>query len=63
MIYKPGDSVKYITVKCICNDGVKGGITKTGVIEEAFKTLNNEPCYWICGEKELILHDQIVGKA
>lgn len=34
---------------------------KTGIIEEAFSTMDNEPCYWIENEKELILGSQIIG--
>lgn len=61
-MYKPGDKVKYRTsnIKTI-NCGEIIGQTKIGIIEETFSTLDKKPCYWIEGEKELILHGQIIG--
>lgn len=61
-MYKPGDRVKYktSTIRTI-HQGEIIGQTKTGIIEEAFSTLDNKPCYWILGEKELILQGQIIG--
>lgn len=59
---KVGDEVRYKTssVRTI-HQGETLGTVKEGVIEEAFSTLDNRPCYWIKGEKELILHHQIIG--
>ena len=63
-MYKPGDKVRYKTgtIRTIHNGEIVGQ-TKTGVIEEAFLTLDKKPCYWIEGEKELILKGQIIGGA
>ena len=63
-MYKPGDKVKYQTmvVRRIHRlDTIRQ--MKTGVVEEAFSTLDKKPCYWIEGEKELILQHQIIGGA
>ena len=61
-MYKSSDRVKYktSTIRTI-HQGEIIGQTKTGIIEEAFSTLDNKPCYWILGEKELILRGQIIG--
>ena len=63
-MYSVGDIVEYKTAafRRAWSGHVVGGDIKTGKIVEAFSTLNNHPCYWIDGEKELILHDQIRRK-
>lgn len=64
-MFKCGDIVRYKTgtIRTIHN-GEKLGVEKTGTIEEAFYTVDRYklPCYWIVGEKELILDSQILGK-
>lgn len=62
-MFKCDDTVRYKTgsIKTI-NRGEILGVEKTGVIIEAFSTIDKMPCYWIDGEKELILHGQILGK-
>lgn len=63
-MYKPGDIVVYKTSKIrTIHRGEVLGQTKTGVIEEAFTTFDNRPCYWIKKENELIMQTQIIGKA
>lgn len=61
-MYKAGDIVTYSTV-CIRykNGSVKNSEIKTGVIEEAFHSLDRRACYWIAGENELIFHSQILN--
>ena len=59
-MYFVGDIVEYQTTKVKYKNGSEsGGVVKTGKISEAFHTVNKCPCYWIDGEKELILHNQI----
>lgn len=62
-MYSVGDMVEYKTAKVKYKDGGEsGGITRIGKISEAFHTVDKHPCYWIDGEKELILHSQIRRK-
>lgn len=63
-MYEAGDKVKYqtSTIQTIHHGNIIGK-TKTGIIEEAFSTLDKKYCYWISGEKELILNSQIIGMA
>lgn len=62
-MYSIGDMVEYKTAKVKYKDGREsGGIMKIGKISEAFHTVDKRPCYWITGEKELILHSQIRRK-
>lgn len=59
---KAGDTVEYQTSHIRTQDFEIMAQVKTGVIEEAFTTLDNLPCYWIVGEPELILRRQILRK-
>ena len=61
-MYQPGDTVKYQTSHIRTQNTEIMAQVKTGVIEEAFATLDNLPCYWIVGEPELILCRQIIKK-
>lgn len=61
-MYCVGDKVKYKTATIRTQNTEIIGQTKTGIIEEAFSTLDKKPCYWIAGEKELILGSQIVKR-
>lgn len=59
-MYKVGEKVRYKTLK------IKAEMNtieeKVGIIEEAFFTIDKKPCYWIEGEKYLILEKQIIEK-
>ena len=61
-MYQAGDTVEYKTSKITFLNGEIASQTKVGVVEEAFSTADNHPCYWIEGEKELILHSQVLRK-
>lgn len=54
-MYSVGDVVKY-------EPALKKGQIKIGVVETAFLTLGNKPCYWISDESELILDSQVIEK-
>lgn len=60
-MYKVGDRIKYITTSIRSQNKIILSQEKIGTIEEAFSTIDNKPCYWIVGEKELILGCQIIG--
>lgn len=60
-MYKAGDNIKYKTKGIRSQNNEILPQERRGVIEEAFSTIDNKPCYWIEGEKELILHQQIIG--
>ena len=61
-MYSKGDIVEYKTATIKTQNGEKLGQVKRGEIEEAFTTFDYFPCYWIAGEKELILGSQIIKK-
>lgn len=61
-MYCVGDRVEYKTATVKTQSTETFGQFKTGIIEEAFSTLDNKSCYWIIGEKELILGSQIIKK-
>lgn len=61
-MYVAGDKVEYRTITVRTQNGEIVGQTKTGIIEEAFCTLDKKPCYWVVGEKELILGNQIIKR-
>lgn len=61
-MYSVGDTIKYMTAHIKTQKKEKQPQVKVGIIEEAFSTLDNKPCYWIAGEKELILGSQVVEK-
>ena len=60
-MYKVGEKVRYRSGGVRSQNDVISPQERIGVIEEAFPTIDNKPCYWIEGEKELILHCQIIG--
>ena len=61
-MYNVGDTINYQTANIRrIHFGETLGIVKTGVVEEAFHTIDGRPCYWIEGEKELILQKQILN--
>ena len=61
-MYNVGQKVRYKTSTIRTKYfGEILGIIKEGVIKESFCTLDKFPCYWIAGEKELILGSQIIG--
>ena len=62
-MYKTGDRVTYKTMGIRSQNEIILSKEKTGTIEEAFFTIKKEPCYWIVGEKELVMGDQIIGLA
>ena len=61
-MYCVGDRVEYKTSTLKTQNTERFGQVKTGIIEEVFNTLDKKPCYWIIGEKELILGSQIIRK-
>lgn len=61
-MYCVGDRVEYKTATIKRQNTEIFGQSKTGIIEEVLSTLDNKPCYWIKGEKELILGNQIIRK-
>lgn len=62
-VYQPGDKVKYKTAKWHFKNGQEsGGDIKAAVVEERFSTIDRRYCYWLAGERQLILENQILGK-
>ena len=66
-IYKKGDTIRYRTIEKRLERTSYSDVTekesvneKTGVVEEAFTTVNGIPCYWVEGEKYLILQTMLV---
>lgn len=64
-MYSIGEIVNYTTTKWqYLNGCMIPSENKVGIIEDVFENLSgDEYCYWIVGEKELILHSQILGVA
>lgn len=60
-MHKVGDKVNYQTKSIRSQNETVLSQEKMGIIMESFSTLDNEPCYWIENEKELILGSQIIG--
>lgn len=60
-MYKVGDVVFYKTRGISTQNYEHLSQEKQGIITEAFTTIENKPCYWIEGERELILHEQIIS--
>lgn len=60
-MYKAGEKVRYRSGGVHSQNSEIPSQERIGVIEESFSTIDNKPCYWIEGEKELILHQQIIG--
>lgn len=62
MKYSVGDNIRYrIGGVKFLNGTIIPSTEKEGVIEEALRALDGSPCYWVEGEKVLILENAILG--
>lgn len=60
MPYKKGQKIRYKTSYVKTQYRKIVSQEKVGIIEEVFSTVDNRPCYWVEGEKELILDSQVI---